>query len=229
MYIIYIIYTIVHLHLHVIVMFVFDILGSPVSQNWAIRWSVRPAFSGITKKKIAFPSGLTWITKDLGTSAGIHHGAMDLSLSPTPKTKWDLTTNNPWDSHRLALFAPPRMWKITKHHPVLSNTSKIFEVTATLHVDSIFRVLQNKLFELFTLFWAPVQQMVQTYSWWLQCLDFCPNFWVRTLMREPDAWRKFHHSHARGEEIKLTGCHLFRRLFFTETMQVLCHSWILPT
>lgn len=149
---------------------------------------------------------------------------MDLSLSPTPKTKWDLTTNNPWDSHRLALFAPPRMWKITKHHPVLSNTSKIFEVTATLHVDSIFRVLQNKLFELFTLFWAPVQQMVQTYSWWLQCLDFCPNFWVRTLMREPDAWRKFHHSHARGEEIKLTGCHLFRRLFLPKR----CRFFVIP-
>lgn len=102
--------------------------------------------------------------------AGIHHGAMDLSFSPTPQTESDLTTNNPWESHRLALFAPPRMWKIMKH------LQKIFEVTATLHVDSIFRVLQNKLFELFTLFWAPVQQMVQTYSWWLQCLDFWPNF-----------------------------------------------------
>ena len=43
------------------------------------------------------------------------------------------------------------------------------------------------------------------------------------------------HSHARGEEIKLTGWHLFRRFFSPKRpahrpgIQVLCHSWILPT
>lgn len=64
---------------------------------------------------------------------------------------------------------------------------------------------------------------------------FLAQFWVRTSMRDPDAWRKYHHSHARGEEIKLTGCHLFRRLFLPKRpaqrhgIQVLCHSWILPT
>lgn len=138
--------------------------------------SVRPAFSGITKKKVAFPSGLTWITKDLGTSAGIHHGAMDLSLSPTPQTKSDLTTNNPWDSHRLALFAPPRMWKIMKHHPFCQTLQKTLRSLPLCMLTASSGSFKSSCLNCSLSFETPVQQMVQTYSWWLQCLDFCPQF-----------------------------------------------------